>query len=80
LQIRVSSVVTGLSSRIFQYARLRGDHVSRADRREEPPVDPQEHASRPGQILRDQRVQQAGRHAALHDDAAEPAAAGEVPE
>jgi len=48
------------------------------DGRQEPPVGLQEHASRSGQILGDQRVQQAGGDSALHDDAAEPAATGEV--
>ena len=49
------------------------DLVARPDRRAEGLVDVEEDAPRPRQVLGDDCVQQSGRHAALDDDAAEPA-------
>ena len=50
---------------------LGGDLVAGPHRRLEAPVDVQEHASRPGQVLGHDRVQQSRGHAALDDQPAE---------
>ena len=55
----------------LEHLDLGRDLVAGADRRAEAPVDVEEDAARPGQVLGDDGVQQPGRHAALHDDAAE---------
>ena len=73
LVIVVRSVQIGLSSRELEHLDLGGDLVARADRRAEVPVDVQEHAARAREVLGDDRVEQPGRHAALHDDPAEAA-------
>jgi DNA-3-methyladenine glycosylase I len=53
-----------------------GDLVARANRRAELPLDVQEHAARPGQVLGDDGVQQPRRHEALDDQPAAAARAG----
>ena len=55
----------------LEHLDLGGDLVAGPHRRLEAPVDVQEHAARAGQVLGDDRVQQPGRDAALHDDPAE---------
>ena len=57
---------------------LRGDRLAGPDRGPVGPVGLQEHAAGPGQLLRNDGVEQAGGHATLHDDAAEAAGAGDL--
>jgi hypothetical protein len=56
---------------------LRGDHVTGSHRGEEPPRHLEEDAPGPRKLLRDQRVEQPGGDAALHDDPAEAGPSGE---
>ena len=74
--IVVRSVQIGLPSLTDEHLGLGGDLVARAHRRAEVPVDVEEHAAGTGQVLGNERVEQTGRHPALHDDAAEAACRG----
>ena len=71
LAIVVRSFVSRLVLAQLEHLDLGGDLVARPHRRAEAPIDVQEDAPRPREVLGDHRVEQAGGDAALDDQAAE---------